>query len=136
MSAEIDWATIELVRPGDLAVVPSPVHRRIEPGALAAYKDQAPIAQIISGAVEIAKKRGYCFLTHRAIASKLDHGVEMLGYSLSLAIVVAAGPVRAMSLCATVIQVAGARVVLRAPKEHSPETVKDAADLLNGVLGL
>jgi hypothetical protein len=145
-SAKLDLATVEIIKPGDLVPVPAPVRKIIEPSAFAAYKGlrgvphahrggQGSIAPILSGAIEIAKRRGLFFLTHRELADALE-GVTMLAYSLALAIAVAAGPARAQSLCATVIQTTGAMVVLRQPAAHEPALVRDARSVIETMLEL
>lgn len=124
-----------LARSGDLAIVTS---RLIDPNGLAAWNGQVPIARIVSGAVEIAKQRGYIFYTHREIAEKLGDGVLMLAYSMSLAIIAATGPKRTMSLAATLIQAVGAAVVLRELNTRPIEAniVEDARGVLKLVLEL
>lgn len=132
---KLDLASVEIVKEGDLVPVPSPERKIIEASAFAAYNGQGSIAQIVSGAVEIAKRRGFLFLTHREIGSALD-GSALLAYSLALAIAVAAGPSRAQSLCATVIQTTGAMVVLRRPASYAPAVVRDARAVIATLLEL
>lgn len=127
--------SVEIVKAGDLVAVPLPERKLIEASAFAAYNGRGSIAPIISGAVEIAKSRGFLFLTHRELGSALE-GAELLAYSIALAIAVAAGPARAQSLCATVIQTTGARVVLRQPTAYAPALVRDARAVLKTLLEL
>ena len=126
---------VEIVKAGDLVAVPPPERKIIEASAFAAYSGRGSIAQIISGAVEIAKRRGFLFLTHRELGAALE-GTELFAYSLALAIAVAAGPARAQSLCATVIQTTGAMVVLRQPAAYAPALVRDARAVLETLLEL
>jgi hypothetical protein len=134
-SAKLDLASVEIVKAGELVPVPLPARKLIEPSAFAAYDGHGSIAQIISGAVEIAKRRGFLFLTHREIGAALE-GTSMLAYSLALAIAVAAGPARAQSLSATVIQTTGAMVVLRRPAAYAPAMVRDAHAVIVTMLEL
>lgn len=115
--------------------VPLPERKVIDAFAFVAYRGRGSIAQIISGAVEIAKGRGFLFLTHRELGAALE-GTELLAYSLALAIAVAAGPTRAQSLCATVIQTTGAIVVLRQPAGYPPALVRDAQAVLKTLMEL
>lgn len=126
---------VEIVEAGDLVPVPLPERKLIEASAFAAYNGRGSIAQIISGAVEIAKRRGFLFLTHRELGSSLE-GTELLAYSIALAIAVAAGPARAQSLCATVIQTTGAMVVCRQPVTYAPALVRDARAVIKTLLEL
>jgi hypothetical protein len=133
--AKLDLTSVEIVKAGDLIPVPPPERRFIETSAFAAYNGQGSIAQIMSGAVEIAKRRGFLFLTHRELGTKLE-GMSLLAYSLALAVAVAAGPARAQSLCATVIQTTGAQVVQRQPAVYSPAMVRDARAVIEMMLEL
>jgi hypothetical protein len=113
----INWSTVEIIDP--LALVPDPpAHQRIKPGAFAAYEGQTPTARILSGAVEIARHRGASH-THRELCEIFEGGVECLAYWLALVIATASGPIRAPSLCATVIQIAGALATLRLADQKS-----------------
>lgn len=132
---KLDLASVEIVQVGNLVPVPVPERKLIEATAFAAYNDQKPIGQIISGAVEIARRRGFLFLTHREIGAALE-GTALFAYSLALAIAVAAGPARAQSLCATVIQTTGALIILRQPTVHKPALVRDARAVLKTLLEL
>ena len=132
---KLDLASVEIIQVGDLVPVPVPERKIIEASAFAAYNGRGPIAQIISGAVEVARRRGFLFLTHREIGGALE-GTSLLAYSLALAIAVAAGPTRAQSLCATVIQTTGAMVVLRNPADYAPALVRDACAVLKTLLEL
>lgn len=134
-TAKLDLASVEIIKAGELVSVPLPECKLIETSAFAAYNGQGSIAQILSGAVEIAKRRGFLFLTHREIGTKLE-GVTLLAYSLALAIAVAAGPARAQSLCATVIQTTGAMIVLRHPAAYMPAMVRDARAVVETMLEL
>ena len=120
-----------------LQLVPDapPARRSIEPRALVAYNGRGSIAQILSGAVEIARRRGHLFLTHREIGARLE-GLQIFAYSLALGIAVAAGPARALSLCATVIQTTGAAIVLRVPIAFEPARVRDARAVVDAVMEL
>lgn len=145
-AAKLDLASVEIIKAGDLVPVPAPSRKIIESSAFAAYNElrgtphanrngHGSIAPILSGAIEIAKRRGLSFLTHRELADALE-GVTMLAYSLALAIAVAAGPARALSLCATVIQTTGAMVVLRQPAAYEPALVRDARSVIQTMLEL
>jgi len=129
---KIRHETIRLVKAGDLVSVPEPQRRVIEPDAFHAYEGNGSIAQILSGAVEIARRRGYLFMTHREIGAALEARghLAVLAYSLALAIAVAAGPARATSLCATLIQLTGATVVLQKRSAYSPSIVRDAREVI------
>ena len=134
-SAKLDLASVEIVKAGDLVAVPAPERKLIEPSAFAAYHGQIVFAPILSGAIEIAKRRGFFFLTHRELGEALE-GPTLLAYSLALAIAVAAGPARAQSLCATVIQTTGAMVVLRQPAAYAVALVRDARAVIQTMLEL
>jgi hypothetical protein len=134
-AAKLDLASVEIIKAGDLVPVPAPERKIIEPSAFAAYNGHGSIALILSGAIEIAKRRGFFFMTHRELGDALE-GTTLLAYSLALAIAVAAGPARASSLCATVIQTTGAMVVMRQPAAHAAALVGDARAVIEMMLEL
>jgi hypothetical protein len=131
-----DLTSAEMIKPGELMAVPAPINKRIEASAFASWCGEAPIAQLLSGAVEIAKQRGFLFHTHREIGGKLEPGASVFAYALALAIAAAAGRERAPSICATVIQTTGALLVVRRPAAYAPDVVREAKAVFGMGLGL